>query len=225
MDSPAREYLRQLRHELRRDPLLARRIIDEATDHLEQIVTQERRNGMSQHEAEQAAVCRFGPAGPLAHQFDGFSLPLKILVALASIMTVVVALWLFTVIARVLPARDPARIPLWTGVAIGFLVYSGLCIAYLVLGPRHGPLRAIVLLPSVVAIGLGLFGVVQMVQAASTGRHFEGYLLVMGLILAGHQDGALGFDPTDSAVEPGDAVKPKYLGGQVVNASWVVPVS
>ena len=72
-------------------------------------------------------------------------------------------------IAFVLPARDPARIPLWTGVAFGFLVYSGLCITYLVLGPRHLPLQASVLLLSVVAIALGVFGVVQMVQAASAG--------------------------------------------------------
>lgn len=186
MDSPAREYLRQLCHELRRDPLLARRVIEEATDHLHEIVAEERRNGMTQHEAEEAAVRRFGPAGPLARQFDVFSLPLKILVALASVITVLVALWLFTVIAWVLPAHDPARIPLWTGVAVGFLVYSGLCIAYLVLGPRLWPLQAVVLILSVVAIGLGVYGVVQMVQAAASGRHFEGYLLLMGLILAGH---------------------------------------
>src|SRR5690348_3917110 len=106
---------------------------------------------MSQHEAEEAAVRRFGPAGPLAAQFGGFSLPLKIMVGLSSAMTIAVALWLFSVIAFVLPSRDPSRIPMWTGVAIGFLVYSGLCLAYLIVGPRQVVLRTVVLALSVAA--------------------------------------------------------------------------
>jgi hypothetical protein len=179
-------YLQQLAHELRGDPLLARRVIEEAADHLEQIVAAERRQGMSEEDAEQAAVGRFGPPGPLARQFDGFSLPLKVMLALASLMTLAVAAWLASVITYVLPARDPGHIPMWTGVAIGFLVYSGLCITYLVIGARARVLRAIVLLLSLAAIGLGAYGVVQMVEASATGAHFEGYLLLMGLILAGH---------------------------------------
>jgi hypothetical protein len=186
MDSPAGDYLRRLRHELRRDPLLARRVIEEATDHLEQIVAEERRNGMSQIEAEEAAVRRFGPPGPLAVQFDVFSLPLRVMVGLSSAMTIAVALWLFTVIAFVLPARDPARIPLWSSVAVGFLIYSGLCLAYLIVGPRNAPLRATVLTLSVAAIAIGAYGVVRMAQAAAAGRNFEGYILLMGLIIAGH---------------------------------------
>src|SRR5215471_10551751 len=122
MASPSEEYLRQLRHELRRDPLLARRVIEEAADHLAEIVAAERRQGMSQHEAEEAAVRRFGPAGPLARQFDGFSLPLRVMLGLASLMTLAVAAWLASVIAFVLPRHDPARIPMWTGIAFGFVI-------------------------------------------------------------------------------------------------------
>ncbi|MBI1797603.1 MAG: hypothetical protein HYR74_11215 [Candidatus Eisenbacteria bacterium] len=184
MDSPAEAYLRELRHALRRDPLLARRVIEEARDHLTLIADEERRHGMSQHEAEEAAVRRFGPAGPLAVQFDGFSLPLKIMVGLSAGMTLMVALWLITVIVAILPARDPARIPLWTGLAAGFLIYSGLTLAYLIVGPKQPVLRATVLALSVVAIALGAYGVVRM--ATATSGHFEGYLLLMGLILAGH---------------------------------------
>ena len=183
---PLGVYLQQLRHELRRDPLLARRISEEAADHLEQIVAEERRKGMSQHEAEQAAVNRFGPPGPLAHQFDGFSFPLKVMLVLASLMTLAVAAWLVSVIAFVLPVRDPGHVPLWTGVAAGFLVYSGLCIAYLLLGARLAWLRAVVLALSLVAIGLGAYAVARMVRESATGAHFEGYLLLMGLILAAH---------------------------------------
>ena len=186
MESPLADYLRRLRLELRRDPLLTRRVVEEARDHLEQIVAEERRQGMSQEDAERAAVNRFGPPGPLARQFDAFSLPLKVMLSLASLMTLAVAAWLVTVIAFVLPRHDPARIPLWTGVAFGFMVYSALCIAYLVVGARVRALRAIVLAMSLAAIGLGAYAVIQMVRASATGGHFEGYLLLMGLILAGH---------------------------------------
>src|SRR5437879_1426299 len=109
---------------------------------------------------------------------------LQILLALASVVTALVAIWLFTVIVWVLPERDPARIPLWTGVAIGFLVYAGLCLAYLVVGSRL--LRMLVLTLSVIAMALGAYGVAQVVRTSSSDRHFEGYLLIMGLILACH---------------------------------------
>ena len=109
---------------------------------------------------------------------------LKVPLGLASLATVLVACWLFTVIAFVLPRRDPAHIPMWTGVGIGLLIYSGLCLAYLMFGPRGRALRLVVLILSVVAIGLGGWAVVRMLTA--DGSHFEGYLLLTGLILAGH---------------------------------------
>lgn len=141
---------------------------------------------MSEHEAEEAAVRRFGPAGPLAAQLGGFALPLQLMVGFSSAMTIAVALWLFSVIAFVLPARDPSHIPMWTGVAIGFLVYSGLCLAYLIIGPRLAALRFVVLALSVAAIVIGVIAVWHMIGPGSSGRHFEGYLLLMGFILAVH---------------------------------------
>ena len=108
------------------------------------------------------------------------------MVGLSSAITIAVALWLFSVIAFVLPSRDPSRIPMWTGVAIGFLTYSGLCLAYLIVGPRLAVLRTVVLALSVAAIALGAYCVLQMISAAASGRHFEGYLLLMGLVIAGH---------------------------------------
>jgi len=101
-------------------------------------------------------------------------------------MTIAVALWLFSVIAFVLPSRDPSHLPLWTGVAIGFLLYSGLCLAYLIIGPRQAVLRTMVLALSVAAIAFGVYCVQQMISAAASGRHFEGYLLLMGTIIAFH---------------------------------------
>jgi len=46
---------------------------------------------MSQHEAEESAVQRFGPPGPLADGFKVFSLPMKALLGLASLATILVA--------------------------------------------------------------------------------------------------------------------------------------
>jgi hypothetical protein len=129
-------------------------------------------------------VRRFGPPGPLARQFDGLSLPLRVMLGLASLMTLAVAAWLASVIAFVLPRHDSARIPMWTGIAIGFVIYSGLCLAYLIVGPRLRVLRATVLLLSLAAIGLGGYAVAEMAWARH--GHFEAYLLLMGLILAGH---------------------------------------
>lgn len=186
MASPVEDYLRELRHALRHDPLLRRRVLEEAADHLAEIVEAERSSGMSQHDAEQRAVSRFGPAESLAHQFDRYSTLLKLLLALATAATVLVAFWLLFVIVRVLPARDPAHIPLWRSVAAGFLLYSGLCLTYLVAGPRPAALRWVVLTLSVVAIGLGGYAVASMVSVARAGGHFEGYLVLMGLILSGH---------------------------------------
>lgn len=153
---------------------------------------------MSQKDAEESAVRRFGPPGPLAREFHGFSLPLKVLLALASLATMLVACWLFFVIAVVLPRHDPARIPMWTGVAIGFLGYSALSIAYLILGPRMRALQASVLILSVLAIGLGAWAVFKMFTADN--QRFEGYLLLMGLILAGHGAVAFVYTAISSAI-------------------------
>jgi hypothetical protein len=200
VDSPVAAFLAELRHALKHDPLLARRAVEEAEDHLAQIVAAERRSGMSQHEAEEAAVRRFGPAGALAGELNLFSLPLKALLGLASLVTVLVALWLFWVIAAVLPSRDPAHVSMWRGVAVAFLAYSGLCLTYMVLGPRYGVLRFLVVLLSLGAIVLGGYAVVRMNRVADAGGHFEGYLVLMGLILAGHGLTATAYTVVTSAI-------------------------
>jgi hypothetical protein len=186
MASPIERYLEQLRAELRHDPLLARRLCEEVADHLAELAAAERSRGMSPHDAEEEAVRRFGAAGPLARQFDRFSLPLKALLACAGLATALVALWLFTVITTVLPARDPAHVPMWTGFALGFLAYAALTLAFVLRGPRPAALPAAVVALSLAAVGFGGYAVARMVAAATRGGHFEGYLLLMGLVLAGH---------------------------------------
>ena len=105
---------------------------------------------------------------------------------LASAATAGVGLWLGTVIAFVLPVRDPAHIPMWRAIAVCFIAYSALSWGCLATGARSGVLRWSLLIASIAAIGLGLYGVVDMVRRAIGGGDFEGYIVLMGLILSGH---------------------------------------
>ena len=186
MDSPVEAYLRELRRHLRGNPLLARRVLEEVADHLAEAAAEGRTQGMTRHEAEENAIRRFGPPGPLARRFDRYNLPFRVLLIVASLMTVGVALWLFSVIALVLPARDPAHIPMWRAIALGFLAYSALCLAYLLAGPRNPVLRWSVLLASLAAAAAGCVFIVGMIRRANAGGHFEGYIILMGLILCAH---------------------------------------
>src|SRR5258707_10104753 len=79
MASAIERYLEELREELRHDPLLARRLCEEVADHLAEIAASERSRGMSEPDAEEAAVRRFGAPGAFVRQFDHFSRPLKAL--------------------------------------------------------------------------------------------------------------------------------------------------
>ncbi len=111
---------------------------------------------------------------------------MKILFLFASVTTGCAGLWLFRVIAFVLPARDPSNIPMWRSLAFSFLAYSVLCWSSLGSGPRHAMLRWSVLTTSAAAIGVGLYGIVGMILRASGGGDFEGYIVLLGTILCGH---------------------------------------
>jgi hypothetical protein len=119
-------------------------------------------------------------------KFDRLVFPFRLMLVFMSLATVLVGLWLVFVIAVVLPSRDPAHIPLWRAVAAGFFAYSGLTWAYLIKGPRIAWLRWTVLLLSIAAIALGIYGIVNMMMVTQSGGHFEAYIILMGLILAGH---------------------------------------
>lgn len=193
MDSPSENYLRALRRALRANPFLARRILAEVADHLAEAAEAGRRNGMNQHEAEEDAVRRLGPPDVFARRFDRFAMPLRLLLTVASVCTVCIALWLLWVCAMVLPSRDPSHIPMWRTVAVCYVAYSALSWAVLLRGKRAQILRAAVVAASVAAVALGLYGIGSMVVAARAGGHFEGYLILMGLLLAGHGLAAIGF--------------------------------
>jgi hypothetical protein len=184
MAEPIERYLRALREALRHDPLLARRLCDEVADHLAELSAANRSQGMTEHDAQEAAVRRFGEAGALARQFQPFSLPLKLLVVAGAVATGLIALWLCFVVVAVLPARDPQRIGLWTSIAVAFFGYAALTLLSVVRGPRPAWLPGSVGALSLAALAFGGYEVAAMVRAADSGAHFEGYLLLMGAILA-----------------------------------------
>jgi hypothetical protein len=178
--------LASLRREFRGNPLLARRVLEEVLDHLTLAAEEERRSGMSQFESEEKAVGRFGPADQFARRFGRFGVFFRLLLILCSLATVCVGLWLIFVIVVILPSRDSGHIALWRWVTLGFFAYSGLTLLYLFRGPRATWLRRIVLFASSAAFAAGAYGIVNMIQVARSGGHFEGYIILMGLVLCGH---------------------------------------
>ena len=113
----------------------------------------------------------------------GFPRLLQGLVVAGAFAIGVIALWLCFVIVAVLPARDPARIPLWAGIAAAFFAYAALTLWFVVRGPRPLWLRTAIYWGSVAAVAFGAYEIHAMVDAERTGAHFEGYLLLMGTIL------------------------------------------
>jgi hypothetical protein len=115
---------------------------------------------------------------------------LRIGLEMSSIASVVMAGWLVSVVLTVLPARDPASVPLWSGVAIAttaLVVVSLLAIRRS--GASPAGLTAAVAILAATAVGFGLFTLGTEMTAARNGDP-EGYLFVIGVILAAQ--GALG---------------------------------
>jgi hypothetical protein len=138
---------------------------------------------MEATKAGMGEVGRAGAEAPVARPSDPHDAPFRTLAALGTLATAAFAVWLVFVIAFVLPARDPAHVPLWRGIAGGLLAFSALSAAYLARVPRRGGLERSVIVCSCAAIAAGLYGIVAMARA---GAHFEGYIVLMGAILCGH---------------------------------------
>ena len=135
---------------------------------------------------EENALPRSGSVDRVARPFAQLVRPLAILLGLACVATAGVGLWLFSVIAFVLPEHDPSHIPMWRTIAVCCLAYSALSWARLGLGPRNAALRGALLAASVAALGAGVYGIVDMILRANRSGDFEGYIAIMGLIISGH---------------------------------------
>ncbi len=110
---------------------------------------------------------------------------------LASLSTTAAALWLLWVSVTVLPARDPARAGAWRIVAAALLAFAAASLASLRPGVRGAAERLLLTALGVVAVGIGLGAAVRILGIGRAGGHFEGYLLLLGALVALHGAAAL----------------------------------
>ncbi len=108
---------------------------------------------------------------------------LDTLVIAAAVASMVVGAWLVLVISTVLPDRDPGMIGPWTAVAVGLLGYAGLTFLALVSRRPSTMLRRSLLAASGIAVVCGL---ILIVGTLARTDDFEGYVLLIGLVLVGH---------------------------------------
>lgn len=108
---------------------------------------------------------------------------LDVVVMLAASASALTATWLLIVTMTVLPARDPAGIPFWSAVTIGLLAYVALTAIYLRRGRRTPIVRAAAVLASATAVAVGSSWIVVMLTRRDD---LEGYVVLVGAILAGH---------------------------------------
>ncbi len=75
MSEPIEEYLDGLYAQLRTDPRSARRLLDEAADHLHGAAADFEEQGMTRLDAEREAVLRFGESAPIARADSRVTFP------------------------------------------------------------------------------------------------------------------------------------------------------
>jgi len=118
-------------------------------------------------------------------------LPLRLLTVGAGLVTGLIAIWLLFVLAMVMPARDPERIPIWTAIAAALSIYAALTLGFAAGKLAKAWLRVVIGGMSVLAVVAGAYGISAMLTANS--QAFEGYVLVMGIVLVVHGSSALAY--------------------------------
>jgi hypothetical protein len=113
------------------------------------------------------------------------AIPVRFVFLLASISTFAVAIWLLFVTTFVLPGRDPAHVPMWRMIGFCGLAFSAL--SWACLAPRIGTrtLHWALAGASSAAIAFAARAIYSMINLPP-GGHFEGYLVILGLLLGGH---------------------------------------
>jgi cation transport ATPase len=177
-------YLRELRRGLRWHPVLARRAAAEVADHLAEAVAAGMREGLSREDSEAAAIGRFGPSSVVARRYLQVASSLAPIVITASVATACVALWL-AFVSFTLRGHDETTLLVWRGLATMFMAYSVLSVLVASTGGGRPSLQWTVALLSIGAIALGSVHVVS-ILFMPPGGHFEDYVLIIGLVLAGH---------------------------------------
>ena len=115
-----------------------------------------------------------------------FVAPLRVLLIAASFSTALTAAWLLYAVTFILPTVSPSSISLWSAVAVSFLAYSALSLAYALTGSRSLWLRIPLIILSVAAIGFGVHSSARMIADSKAGGHVEGYIFLMAVLVGGH---------------------------------------
>ena len=122
-----------------------------------------------------------------------FAYALRLMLTGLALATGLIALWLGSVVIAVLPSRDPQHVGMWTAIAVACLAYATLSLACVARGARPAWLPAALAVGSLAALAFGGYAITSMVRAADDSARFEGYLLVMGVVLAAHGACALAY--------------------------------
>ena len=107
--------------------------------------------------------------------FDG-------LVILGAATCGLVGMWLFFVAATVVPRQDPSRVGFWNTVGLGFLGFAILAATYVRLHRRS---RIATWTAGIVSVGAVAAGGWLAIPMLLSPGHFEGYVVLMGSVLAG----------------------------------------
>jgi hypothetical protein len=175
-------FLDQLRHALRLGPADRERVISEFRGHLTDSIADGESRGVVREEAVRNALARIGDPTVVARAYDGRHPIHDAAVLLGAIACFGVAAWLFVVAGSVVRQLDPTRVSFWNAVGFGYLTYAAITAGYLVIARRSRAGRVFAAGASVAAVLVGAAFAVPMLL---TDGDFEGYIVLMGVVLAG----------------------------------------
>lgn len=184
-DDPVAAYLVELRRQLRTDPWLAKRVLLEVADHLDESATAEQESGVEAGDARRRAVERFGTAADFARTLPADNPALRLLTLAGACGSIAVGLLVSWIVVFLLPAGNADQIPFWTVVACGFLAYGSMTWLYFSSQLRL-TLGRLLASCSAAAILAGLSATVHSVYLAWATNDWEAYITLFGLVLTGH---------------------------------------
>lgn len=157
------------------------RVVAELRAHLHDALEDEMQRGVSEEAAAVSVLARMGDPRQIAARYAEAYPLLDTAVLLGAVACAGIGGWLFGVALIVLPDRDPGHVATWTAVAVAFAAYAALSGAYLRLRRRHRIMTPVAAGISAVAILAGAWFAVPMIL---TSGDFEGYIVLIGLVLA-----------------------------------------
>lgn len=175
-------FLDQLRHALRLGTADRERVVSEFRGHLADSIAEAEGRGIPREEAVRGALARIGDPAVVARAYDGRHPIHDAAVLLGATACFGVAAWLFVVAGTVVRQFDPTRVAFWNAVGFGYLTYAAITAGYLVIARRSRIGRVIAAGVSVAAV---LAGAAFAVPMLLTDGDFEGYIVLMGVVLAG----------------------------------------